>query len=291
LDLDLALVAARFVHFAATMTLFGASLFAAALAPASLAGDLAPLLRRLALPLALLALAGAVAWLVLVARAMTGDVSLDAVHDVLTDTAFGTVWQARLALLALLAAAAWRPDRRRIVLAALAGLAMASLGLVGHAAMQEGALGVAHRLNHAVHLLMTSAWLGGLLPFLVCLRLFMASRDRRDALAAMMRYSNAGHVAVAAVFVTGALDVTMTTHALPWPANTPYRVGLDAKILIFFTMTALALFNRYVLAPRIGRSATAARALAAGAVAEIALALAAIALVSTFATLDPNPKS
>ena len=79
MDLDLALVAARFVHFAATMTLFGASLFAVALAPASLAGEPAPLLRRIVLPLALLALASAVAWLVLVARAMAGEVSLDAV--------------------------------------------------------------------------------------------------------------------------------------------------------------------------------------------------------------------
>lgn len=291
MDLDLALVAARFVHFAATMTLFGASLFAVALAPTSLAGELAPLLRRIVLPLALLALASAVAWLVLVARAMAGEVSLDAVHDVLTDTAFGTVWQARLAILALLVAAAWRPGRRRIFPGVLAGLAIASLGFVGHAAMQEGALGVAHRLNHAVHLLTTSAWLGGLPPFLVCLGLFMRSRDRRDALAAMLRYSNAGHVAVAAVFVTGALNVAMTMHALPWPADTPYRVGLDAKILVFFAMTALALFNRYVLAPRIGRSAAAARALAAGAVAEIALALVAIALVSAFATLDFHPKS
>jgi copper resistance protein D len=286
---DIALIAARFAHFAATMTLFGASFFAAALAPASLAGDLRPLLRRLTLPLALLALASAAAWLVFVTRSMAGDVDLDTLHDVLADTAFGTVWQARLAVLVLLAVAAWRPDRRRIVPAVLAGLAMASLGLVGHAAMQEGALGVAHRLNHAVHLLAASAWIGGLLPFFVCLRLFVKSRDRHDALAAMMRYSRVGHFVVAAVFVSGALDVAMTVHAVPLPANTPYRVGLDAKILVVFAMTALALFNRYVLAPRIGRSATAARALAVGTVVQTALALAAISLVSAFATFNPNP--
>ena len=287
--MDAALIATRFVHFAAAMTLFGTNFFAAALAPASLAADLKPALRRLTLPLALLALASAAAWLYFVTRSMAGDVDLDALHEVLTGTSFGMVWQARLVILVLLVIAASRPDRRRIVLAVLAGLAMASLGLVGHAAMQEGALGVAHRLNHAVHLLTTSAWLGGLPPFFVCLSVFVKSRDRRDALAAMMRYSRVGHFVVAAVFVSGALDVAMTVHAVPLPANTPYRVGLDAKILVVFTMTALALFNRYVLAPRIGRSATAARALAVGTVVQILLALAAISLVSAFATFNPNP--
>jgi putative copper resistance protein D len=286
---DWPLVFARFLHFAATMTLFGAAFFAAALAPASLGAELAPLMRRLAPRLAVVALASAAAWLLLVAREMAGgDLDFDTLSAVVTDTAFGPVWTARLVILALLVATTLRPDRRWRLPALIAGLAVASLGLVGHAAMQDGALGVAHRLNHAVHLLATSGWLGGLPLFLVCLGLSVKSRARADALRAMMRYSRAGHVAVAAVFVSGALDVAMTTHALPWPPDSPYRVGLDSKISVFAAMTALALFNRYVLAPRISRSAAAARALAAGAVAEIVLAMIAISLVSAFATLDPH---
>jgi putative copper resistance protein D len=283
---DLALVIARFVHFAATMTFFGGCFFAAVLAPASLAPDLAPLLRRLAPALALLALASAVAWLAFVARDMAdGDLDLDTLRTTLTDTSFGIVWQGRLALLALLTVAALRPDRRWRAPAALAGLCVASLGLVGHAAMQEGALGVAHRLNHAVHLLAVAGWLGGLPAFLVCLQRFRQSRGR-DALAAMMRYSRVGHFAVAAVFVSGALEIAMTTRALPWPPIGPYRLGLLAKILVYTVMVAAALVNRYALAPRIGRNALAAQALVAGAIAEIVLALSAIALVSAFATLD-----
>jgi putative copper resistance protein D len=284
--MDLPLVVARFAHFAATMTLFGAALFAAALAPASIAGDLAPLMRRLGPPLALAALASAAAWLCLVAREMAGGgfVGLSAV---LTDTAFGRVWQARLALAAALVIASLRPDRRWRTVAALAGLATASLGLVGHAATQEGLLGLGHRLNRALHLTCASAWLGGLPPFLVCLGLFAKSPARRDALAAMMRFSAVGHVFVPALFLTGALDVAMTSGAPPWPADTPYRAGLDGKILVFAAMAALALANRYLLAPRVGRSPFAAPALAAGAAAEIALALAALALVSAFATFDP----
>ena len=287
--MDLALVVARFLHFAATMTLFGASFFGATLAPASLAPDLAPLLRRLVPPLALLALVSALAWFVFVARDMAGgDLGLDTLGDALAGTSFGVVWQGRLALLVLLVIVALRPDRRWRAPAATGALCVASLGLVGHAAMQEGALGAAHRLNHAVHLLAVGAWLGGLPAFLVCLRRFAHSRENRDALVAMMRFSRAGHFAVAAVFVSGALDVAMTTGALPWPPLSLYRLGLDAKILVFATMVTLALVNRYVLAPKIGRSAAAARALAAGAVAEIGLALAAIALASAFAILDPK---
>ena len=52
------------------------------------------------------------------------------------------------------------------------GALLASLGLVGHAAMQTGAEGVLHRMNHAVHLLTAGAWLGGLIPFAMCLRAY-----------------------------------------------------------------------------------------------------------------------
>ena len=274
--MDLGLVGVRLLHFAATMTLFGASLFGPVVAPWR---------RRFGPPLAGLALASALAWLAFVSRDMAGDFA--AFGDVLTGTAFGRVWLLRLALLGPLVAATLWPDRRECAPATLAGLCVASLGLVGHAAMQAGALGLAHRLNQAVHLLAIAAWIGGLPAFLVCLRLY-ARAGRRDALAAMRRYSRIGHFAVAAVFVSGALNVAMTTHALPWPPITPYRFGLDVKMLLFAIMVVLALLNRYAFAPRISRHAGAAPALAAGALVEIALALSALALVSAFATLDPR---
>src|SRR6185437_16409657 len=171
--MDLALIVARLLHFSATMPLFGASLFVAGLAPASLTPDLTPLLRRFGPPLALLALVSALAWLALVARDMAGGaLDLDTLGVVLADTSFGRVWQGRLALLVVLGIATLWPDRRWRAPAVVAGLCVASLGLVGHAAMQEGALGLAHRLNHAVHLLAVSAWIGGLPLFLVCLRAY-----------------------------------------------------------------------------------------------------------------------
>ena len=282
------LVLARFVHFTATMSLFGGYLFAAALAPPTLRPDLSPFLRRFGPPVALIALVGALVWLAELAREMAGGpLDFEVVGDVLFGTAFGLVWQGRLAILALLLCGTVWPDRRGLAPAALALLAVASLALVGHATMQDGPLGAAHRANHALHLIATSFWLGGLPLFLVTLARFRDTPQRADALAALMGYSRAGHFAVAAVFISGALDVGMTSRALPWPPTTPYRLGLTCKIAVFFVMTALALVNRYVFAPQAGRRSAAARALAAGAVAEVALGLFAVGLVSAFATQDP----
>jgi copper resistance protein D len=286
--MDVGLVLSRFVHLATTMSLFGASLFVATLAPPTCVPALAPLLRRFAPPLALLSLLSALAWLFFVAREMAGeDFDLGSLSDVFFGTAFGRVWQGRVVILILLLLTALRPDARWRMTAVVSGLAVASLGLVGHATMQEGWLGAGHRLNHALHLLATSAWLGGLPPFIACLSRFRGAERPRDMLAAMIRYSRAGHIAVPLVFVTGVFDVALTTRALPWPPFSGYRLGLDSKIVIFAIMTMLALVNRYVFAIRASKSPAAARALGLGAAAEIVLALAAVALVSAFATLDP----
>jgi putative copper resistance protein D len=286
--MDVALFLSRFVQFASLMTLFGAWLFVAVLAPATLAADLSTQVRRMAASLALLALASAATWLVFVAQDMAGDhFDFAALSDVFWGTEFGRVWQARLVILALLIVAVLWPDARGRAPALFAGLAVATLGLVGHAAMQDGVYGAAHRLNHALHLLATSAWIGGLAPFFACLTLCTGPQRRRDALEAMKRYSRAGHVLVPLVFVTGALDVAMTTHALPWPPFSLYRAGLWSKASLFLAMTALALVNRYVFAVRAGRAPAAARALGIGALAEIGLGLSAVALVSVFATADP----
>jgi len=277
--MDVALAAARFAHFVSLMSLFGALVYATALSPLGLAPELAPYLRKTAAPLASLALASALAWGLLVARAMLeGTLDLDGFASVLTDTSFGVVWLVRLALFA---------GRRWRTLAVVAGMSLASLALVGHAVMQTGAWGVLHRANHGAHLFLTGGWLGALPLFLVSLRAYAGNSHRTEALSAMMRFSRVGHYAVAGIFLTGAVDVALTTHALPWPPSTPYRLGLDSKIAVFAAMTALALFNRYAQAPRIGSSARARHALAAGAAAEIALAACAVALVSVFATLNP----
>src|SRR6202021_3025510 len=106
----------------------------------------------------------------------------------------GRLWQARLALCAVLAAAlALRAGEHWCARTVLAALPLASLGLTGHAAMQTGWLGALHRGNDALHLLCGGAWIGGLAPFTLCL--FACSRPelRGEAGSAVLAFFPWGH--------------------------------------------------------------------------------------------------
>ena len=288
-----ALVICRLSHFAATMLLFGASAFVWALAPAGLARELAAPVRRMTVAAILVAAVSALAWLALEAGQM-GEGWADAVNpevlgDVALDTAFGRVWLWRLALVLVLAGALAIGRRDRFGLIALiAALLLASLGLVGHAAMQTGLIGALHRLNHAVHLLAAGAWLGGLAPLILCLRRYGGdARLRAEAGATLRRFSGLGHFAVALVVSTGAVNTALTLGVWPTDFSSPYQRLLAAKIAIVAAMIAIALFNRYYLTPRIEKEPGALRALTVASLAEVALGMVVLALVSAFAILAP----
>ena len=287
-----ALAAVRFVHFLSAMGVFGMALFAWAFAPEALARALSPAMRQAATGLSVLALVSAVAWLALEAGEMGGEwgLALDprTLSDVLTLTAFGDVWQARLVLaLALAGAALFTPASRWPLLAVLSGALVASLGLVGHAAMQTGGVGFLHRVNHALHLLAAAAWLGGLIPFVMCLRAFENAASRSDATIAMARFSAAGHFNVLLILATGAANIALTTGAAPWPPSSPYRTLLLSKLALVAIMVATALYNRYALVPRIEPGAPSLRVLKWTSIGETALAAVVVALVSLFGLLDP----
>ena len=90
---------------------------------------------------------------------------------------------------ALVAVVVFGPRDRWAPTAVASAALLASLGLVGHAAMQTGAEGVLHRGNHAVHLLDG----GGLdrrpRSFRHVPRRLRANDTRREAVTAMMRFS------------------------------------------------------------------------------------------------------
>jgi copper resistance protein D len=286
-----ALALCRFAHFLATMLVFGMSAYLWAYAPERLRVALSPAARRGALIASLVALITAIAWLALESASMADDPSAaidpEAIAAVLTDTAFGHAWAAHLVLAAALVAvvafagAGWAAAS--IVSAAL----LASLGLVGHAAMQTGAEGVLHRANHAVHLVAAGAWIGGLVPFAMCLRAYQRDDLRKDSVRAMVGFSFWGQLIVAAIVLTGVVNIALTSRHPPLPPTTPYRALLVAKLVIVAIMIALALFNRFVLAPRIKTSANALATLRITSLAEIALGCVVVALVSVFALFDP----
>jgi copper resistance protein D len=288
-----ALALCRFAHFLTAMLAFGMSAYLWAYAPERLRLALSPVVHRLALIASSVALVTAIAWLALESASMADDwsaaVDPDQIGAVITDTAFGHAWALHLVLAAALVAVVAVGSRDRWAATSLASAALlASLGLVGHAAMQTGAEGVLHRANHAVHLMAAGAWIGGLVPFVMCVRAYERDDLRKDAVRAMAGFSFWGQFVVAAIVLTGVVNIALTSHHPPLPPTTPYRALLTAKLIIVAIMILLALFNRFVLAPRLNASANVLTTLRATSAVEVALGCVVIALVSVFALLDPT---
>jgi putative copper resistance protein D len=291
--MEAALALCRLVHFAAAMTLFGATSFVVALAPPDLARALTPATRAIAAAAIPIAALSALIWLALESASMAGDwsafVDPQGIGAVLTDTAFGAVWLLRLFVAAaLLVALALGQSGPTLALVVSAALQLASLGLVGHAAMQTGAIGALHRANDVLHLLAAAAWFGGLPMFALSLKAYRNPSLSAGAASAMRRFSLWGQLDVALIVLTGIVNVALTSGLGALAPTTPYRMLLAAKLVVVATMIALALFNRYVLSPRLTRDGLAQRALTRNCVAEIVLGAAVVALVSLFGLLDPN---
>ena len=164
-----ALVICRFAHFMAAMLTFGASAYLRLDTPEKLRSALSPAVWRLSLVASVVVFATAIVWLALESASMAGDggaaIDPGAIGDVLADTAFGRAWALHLLLAAaLIAVIGFGPRDRWAATTIVSAALLASLSLVGHAAMQTSAEGVAHRVNHAAHLLTAGAWIGGLVP-------------------------------------------------------------------------------------------------------------------------------
>jgi copper resistance protein D len=291
--MDAALIAVRFVHFSAAMLLLGVTSFAAAVAAPDLVVLRQRLVRRTILVLVLLLAITGLAWLALEAGeagAGWSDVLAPSIwFDVLVGTHFGAAWIWHLVLIAILIVALALPQRSALWLQLTgAVLLLVSLGFVGHATMEAGVLGLAHRLNHALHILSAGFWVGSLPPLLFCLLAMGSAALRASAIATLERFSGLGHVAVAAALLTGLVNTQLTLGHLPLDWTSPYQALLAAKLGLVAMMVCIALGNRYWLTPRLAANpAKAERGLVAGTIAEIVLGVAVVGLVSAFATWDP----
>lgn len=293
--MDAALITARFLHFSAAMLLFGTASFALFVAPTSLRERFAGLLRVSETAFVLLALASAIGWL----AAETGeagngwaDAANPAMWAVLAGaTSFGQVWIWHLVLAMALALAMLLPQRvRGPAMAAGSGALLASLGLVGHAAMQVGAAGVLHRGSHMLHLVSAGFWVGALPALAVCLNEMRHPNRRSDAGEALLRFSGLGHAAVAIAILSGLVNTALTLGHLPTDLSSPYQRFFALKLALVGGMLLVALTNRYVLTPRLagGDQLATSRAIMRGTIGEIALGAAVVAVVSAFASWDPS---
>jgi len=298
-------IAARFVHFAAAMAVFGTGAFRVyAFAGSTIPADaqaraaLDARFRQAMLIAAVVVFLSALAIVPPIAIEMAGSAAAafdpGVWHAVLFETEFGTVWcwhmGAAVALMVLCAMPRRRWQAGAATLAAL--LVLASIGLTGHAAMDMGG-GATHEINQMAHLTAGGLWLGGLVPLGMLLRRAV----RPDGAAyvplaqtALPHFSQIGYAAVALLLITGTVNSLMLVgnfHAL---VGTPYGRLLMVKIALFLTMVGLAFVNRFRLMPRLtGQTAAIVplRALYRSVVAEQALGLAILAVIAVLGTWPP----
>ena len=308
--MDEFLVTARLVHFATTMLVFGASLFSLYAGQAlskRVGAAFDHWLCNTLLFAAMAAFFSALAWWDALAVSI-GDGWADALNGetlaaILFNTEFGRVWIWRLAISALLIFAlliARRNDwtfRVNLFVASLAAILLASLAGVGHVVAQEGMTGAIHQTAQAVHLLAAGTWVGGLVPLGYLLG--KASFERTGewtafAVHALPHFSRVGYFAVSLVLFSACIIGWQMLSGWSELFGTLYGRVVLAKFFLFSLMTAIALFNRFYLTPRIVAARKGAkrgpdplRLLWRSVMAEQWIALAALVAASMLGTLQP----
>jgi putative copper resistance protein D len=252
--MTIAVIFCGLLHTLAAMALFGGLAVRPVLGtPSGLAEH------RLTLASALLALLTAVLWLLVEAGDMAGNPAAmfdpQTIHAVLGGTAFGHVWLGRLILAVAITVVALRRGADRWLLL-FAAMQLASLGLIGHAAMAEGLDGAFQRVNQALHLLAGGAWLGALPPLMIVLGRAWSDSKVNDLQNALRRFSGYGATAVAVLLSTGAINVWVRTDGGRGLFTTPYGHTLLVKLTLVAAMVSLAVSNRFALTPRLTASST-----------------------------------
>jgi putative copper resistance protein D len=260
--IDLGLVVARFMHYAACTTLAGAAFFPFYAYVGTEPEALAQWRQKLLFWSAILALIGGLAWFVFTAANMSGALSdianPDVVVSVMRDTNFGIVWTVRMLVAAALVAVTFLQmssrtsfSRDRVIALLAAGL-LASLAGAGHAQVEEGWLGALHVSVDAAHLLAAGAWLGGLAPLGFLLRDHAGSEAEAtsfDVDGVLMRFSGMGYAAVLTLLATGLVNSWFLVGSVSNLLGTTYGQILIAKLVFFAVMLALAASKRFWLVP------------------------------------------
>ena len=293
MDTTTALQLCRFLHDASLMFLWGACAYLSLFVPRALADTVWRMVAKPFLLIAATAVLTALAALPVTTATIGNGWSdaLDAgmIHDVLFETTVGVAWQAQALVAIVMVCVLLLPQSwRRHGLALGAGLGLASLSLTGHASMLEGWVQQAHRANDILHVLTGGGWLGALVPLIPIVKLLGRPECRAEARVALRRFSNAGHVAVALVILSGIVNTLLILKRLPTDWSSSYQQLLAIKIALVAVMAMLAIINRYVFVRWIGRKpARALLALRLGSIAEIVIGIVVIGLVAVFGMLEP----
>ena len=300
-------VAARAVHYASALLLFGELVFVIAVARPAWrrvkAGDGDAVYRRLfavARWSVIASIASGAAWLAAQAAVMSGvpvgqAMNRETLGLVLGNTVFGHVWVLRLGLIVVLVAVLFalkrsagdpRRSRLAIVAAVIAAAYLGSLAWAGHAVAGAELGDFDQIIADVAHLLAAGAWLGAL-PALVGL---LASTHAPDAVAqATRRYSNLGMASVCVLVVSGLINAWYQVGGVPQLIGTEYGRLLLAKLGLFAAILGLAVINRGHLTPRLaGGDRGALRSLRRNAVLEIAAGIGVVIIVGVLGVTVPG---
>ena len=269
----------RGAHVAALVSLFGTLVFVRTLARVSRAHPLHARLSRLAFGSVLVALTLGAAWFLLraplIAGAETIQQGIGALTVVALHTQFGQLLLARFATLIVLLPLIGRNGVGAIVLAALA------LGLqpaIGHAGAIEGLAGYRLMGAEILHVLAAGAWLGALVPLLICLATVPSDR----AAIVLRRFFPLGLTAVCIIAATSVVQSVFLIASVPALLGTAYgRVAL-LKVLLFLVLLTFAAANRFVFTS--GRGANLRRSIGG----EVGFALAVTLAAGFLAHLTPG---
>jgi len=283
----------RFVHFSAVMLMFGISVFTALLTPQQFSTLLIQRTRPLLILVSWSAALSAVAMLLLQAGQM-GDGWQDTLRppviEAVLSTSFGDIWRWHLglSLLSILALLTPSVHWRSAFMLFISFFLLVSLALIGHVAIHSGLVGLAHRSNHALHLLSAGYWFGSLVPLLICLRFIHHRVYRQEAIVTLIRFSTWGHLAVALVIATGVVNNLFILGQWPFDLTSLYQRYLLIKVILVALMVLVALCNRYIAVPAMSTVPKRARGwIIIACWSEMALGLFVLLLVSIFATYQP----
>ncbi|MBB4371755.1 putative copper resistance protein D [Bradyrhizobium sp. cir1] len=296
--MDTGLVLVRFVHYGASLVLFGLVLFPLYAYPsvAGGAGSSAPAISR---SVSLLVLITGIAWFIGVAASMSdAGLSWEAARFIVTETSFGTVSLLRLgAGLAALSILTLRfglsIKKLDLVLVAVCAILLGSLAAVGHTQVEDGPARAAHSFSDALHLLAAGAWLGGLVGLMrLTFASFYGNEPIGQACEAAYRFSKMGYMAVAILVASGLFNSWFLVGSLTNLVATAYGRLLLLKLVLFAAMVGFAGLNRFLVVPTLLRSAAGAskhglRRLLINMVAELSLGSAIVLIVSVLGTTEP----
>jgi copper resistance protein D len=262
--IDLGLIVARLLHYAAMTTLAGVSFFPLYAYRGAEPIGLLRWRQAVILSAAFAALLSGLLWFVFSVANMSGTIAgvadREVLWTVLNETAFGSVWIARMLLAVLILGVTAVPRfwnaiaGRDLVTAFLAAVLLASLAATGHAQIEEGWMSVVHVASDAAHLLAAGAWLGGLFPLgFILLDHMITDREVSpiiDVNQILLRFSSMGYVAVATLIASGLINSWLLIGSVSGLLKTLYGQILLGKLAFFAAMLALAAANRVWLVPR-----------------------------------------